>query len=233
LAGLFTTPVVAGCTDLQSSNVKTAGMSAHMTVISDGSGQTTVTTWLHVDNNPTDFVTLSSGDTLSATAGSVTQPMTESNLAGDVDYSTTFSSESASGTVYTVALHRGSDTSAPNSTCTLPAPYTVTSPTAGSTVSVAIGIMVNYGTAGSNDSVSYSMSGPCVDGQPGASLGGDPGSFVIAPSSIPTADAGAPLPCQVTLSIDRSRVGTIDPAYGNGGDISCYQSRTVTFTLTP
>jgi hypothetical protein len=232
-AGLIAALAAAGCTDLQSSNIKTSGMSAHMTVISDGSGQTTVTAWLHVDNNATDFVTLSSGDTLAATAGTQTQSMSESNFAGDVSYSTTFSSENASGTVYTVALHRASDTSAPGSTCTLPAPYTITSPAVGSTVSVANDIAVTYGAAGTNDSVSYSMSGPCIQGQPGTSLGGDPGTFVIPHTSIQTADAGAALPCQVTLSVDRSRVGTIDPAYGSGGDISCDQSRTVTFMLAP
>ena len=224
---------LAACTDLQSSDLKTAGMSAHMTIISDDSGQTTVNAWLHVDNNATDFVTLSSGDTLTATAGTQSQSMSEDDALNDVSYTTTFSSENASGAVYTVALERQSDTSAPDSTCTLPAPFTVASPASGASVSRSSDIAVTYGAGGTNDAVSYTLSGPCIQGPTGVPLDGDPGAFTIAASSITTAAGVSPSePCQATLSIARTRVGTIDPAFGNGGDIECTQSRTVTFTLT-
>jgi hypothetical protein len=234
IAALGAPIALAACTDLQSSNLKTSGMSAHMTVVSDGSGQTTATAWLHVDNNITDFVTLSSGDSLTTTAASVTQSMSEDNILNDVSYTTTFSNESASGTVYTVDLHRTNDTSAPDSTCTLPAPFTVSAPAAGMTLSRASDIAVTYGPASTNDSVTYSLSGSCIDGPSDVSLGGDPGTFTISHASITLpADASPTQPCMATLSITRSRTGTIDPAFGNGGDITCTQSRTVTFTLTP
>jgi hypothetical protein len=234
IAALGAPIALAACTDLQSSNLKTSGMSAEMKVVSDGSGQTTVTAWLHVDNNITDFVTLSSGDTLTATAASQTQSMSEDNFLGDVSYETTFSNESASGTVYTVALHRANDTNAPDSTCTLPAPFTVLSPAAGMTVSRASDIVVTYGPASANDSVTYSLSGSCIEGPTDVSLDGDPGTFTISHAAItPAADASPTQACMATLSITRSRTGTIDPAFGNGGDITCTQSRQLTFTITP
>lgn len=221
---------VAGCTDIQSSDLKTAGMTAHMTVVSYGSGQTTVTASLNVDNNTTDFVALSSGDRLTATAGTMSQPLTEDDVLNDISYTTTFSSENASGTPYTIAFERVSDTSAPDNACTLPAPYMIAAPAAGATVSLASSIVVSYGGGGTNDSVSYSLSGPCIQGPSNVSLGGDPGMFTIASSSVVAGNAPS-FPCQVTLSLARTRIGTVDPAFG-GGDIACTQSRMVTFTLT-
>jgi hypothetical protein len=208
-------------------------MSAQMTVVSDDSGQTTVTAWLHVDNNLTDFVTLSSGDTLSATAGTQTQTMTEDDVLNDVSYGTTFSGESTSNTVYVVALKRASDTSAPDSTCNLPAPFLITAPAAGVSVSRSTDIPVSYGLGGSNDGVSYTLSGSCIEGPTDESVNGDPGAFTISHTTVTTPAGTSPTqPCQATLTVKRTRAGTIDPAYGSGGDISCAQSRSVTFTLT-
>jgi hypothetical protein len=202
-----------------------------MTVVSYGSGQTTATASLNVDNNATDFVALSSGDMLTATAGAMSQPLSEDDVLNEISYATTFSNESASGTAYTIALERAADTSAPDSSCSLPAPYTIAAPAAGATVSLASSIVVSYGAGGTNDSVSYSLSGPCIQEQSSMSLGGDPGMFTIASTSIVASDAAAAFPCQVTLSLTRTRIGTIDPAFG-GGDIECTQSRMVTFALT-
>jgi hypothetical protein len=229
----FAGVAAAGCTTLASSDLKTAGMSAQMTVVSDDSQQTTVTAWLHVDNNLTDFVTLSSGDTLSATAGTQTQAMTEDDVLNDVSYGTTFSSENAANTVYVVALKRAADTSAPNSTCNLPAPFQITAPAAGVSLSRSTDISVSYGPGGTNDAVSYTLSGSCIEGPTGESVNGDPGTFTISHTTITTPAGTSPSqPCQATLNVKRTRTGTIDPAYGSGGDISCTQSRSVTFTLT-
>ena len=94
--------------------------------------------------------------------------MSESNVLGIVSYGASFTGEDGSGAAYTVALHRASDVSAPNSTCTLPAAFTIGTPATGSTFSRAgQDIVVNYGQGSSGDAVSYSLSGSCISSPSG------------------------------------------------------------------
>jgi hypothetical protein len=225
----------AACTDLKSADLKTDGMSAYMSVTADGSGQSQVSAKLQVDNNATDYVTLSSGDTLVASVAGHSQTMSESNVLGIVSYAASFSGQDGSGAAYTVALRRASDVSAPNSTCTLPAAFTIGAPATGSTFSRATqDIVVNYGQGSSGDAVSYSLSGSCITGS-NATVSGDPGTFTLSRGSIlgVQGQASTQTSCQVTLTITRNRAGTIDPAYGSGGQINCVQTRSVSFTSTP
>jgi hypothetical protein len=228
---------LAGCTDLASADLKTAGMSATITVVADGSGQTTATAQLNVDDSSTDFVTLSNGDTLFTTVDGDSQTMTENdNLFNEVTYSTTFSGKDSAGTEYTIGLRRLNDTSAPDSTCTLPAAFTITAPTSGATFSRSgSDIDVNLATSGASDPVSYSLSGDCGDSafSQGPESAGSSGSFTIARGTIDTgSDIGAAT-CNMTLTITLASVGNLDPGYGGGGSIQCEQTRTVTFTSTP
>jgi hypothetical protein len=226
----------AACTDLQSADLKTAGMSANMTVQVDDSGQTTASATLNVDDNSTDFVTLSSGDSLTTSVAGQTQTMTENDALNDVSYSTTFSNEEASGLVYTIAFNRSSgNTSAPSSTCTLPAPFTIASPTTSGSFSRATAdIEVNYGSGGSSDGVQYTVQGACVQGPLAQELDGDPGTFTIPHGAItPNSPSQSSQTCSVTLTITRTRMGQLDPAYGSGGQIECLQARSVTFESTP
>jgi len=81
---LSTVTVLVGvaCTSVQSADIKTAGMPAYLRVTGNGNGQTTASAQFNVDNNPTDFVDLSSGDTAVATAGSVSQTMSRATCSG-------------------------------------------------------------------------------------------------------------------------------------------------------
>jgi hypothetical protein len=234
---ILSTLASAACTDLQSADLKTAGMSAYMTVQADDSGQTTATAQLNVDDNATDFVTLSSGDTLVTTENGVSQTMTEDDALNDVTYSTTFQNAQASGTQYTIALNRtgSGNISAPNSTCTLPSPFTIAAPENGASFSRASSsITVNYGAGGSSDTLSYQLSGNCIQSPTTQQLNGDPGSFTIAAGSIqPVGPSQSAASCQVTLSVYRTRIGTLDSNYGSGGSIQCIQSRSVTIQSTP
>ncbi len=225
----------AACTDIKSADLRTAGMSAYMTVVADGSGQTTATTQLNVDNNATDFVTLSSGDSLVASVSAQSRTMVENNSLGDVSYAASFSGADSSGAEYTVAFHRNSDVSAPDSTCSLPPPCTISTPPAGSTFSRAKSdIVVDYGPGGSSDAVTYSLSGDCVSGPTNATMNGDPGTLTLSRGSIlPVEGQPANQACDVTLTVSRTRFGTLDPAFGSGGQIKCVQTHSIVFTSTP
>ncbi len=234
IASIGVSLAAAGCTDLSSADLKTAGMSANFTVQADGSGTTNVSGNLNVDNNGTDYVTLASGDTLVASVAGQTETMAQSNVAGVVTYSAAFSGQDGANAAYTVALQRKSDVSAPNSTCSLPDPFTIGSPATGASFSRAADINVNYGAGGSEDSVEYMVQGSCIQGPIDAAVSGDPGTFTLGKGSITVAQGQSPQQsCQATLTITRTRTGTIDPAYGSGGSIRCVQTRSVTFTSTP
>jgi hypothetical protein len=223
----------AACTDLQSADLTTAGMSTTMSVTGDGSGQTTVTAQFNVDDNSTDFVNLSSGDSVIAQVGGQSQTMSESNALGDISYQASFSGEDGSGTVYTIDLQRTNGVSAPSSTVTMPSPFTITSPTSSSIFSRATSdIVVTYSNAGTDDSMTWSVSGVCVNGANGT-VSGDTGTFTIARGNLAPIGGGDTGTCQVTLSMTRSRYGQVDPHYGSGGTITAQHVRSVEFNSTP
>lgn len=238
LFGASVALALAACTTLPSSDLKTGGMSATMTVVADGSGQTTVTAQINVDDNSTDVVTLSNGDTLFATAGTVSQTMTEdTDIFNDDTYDATFSGEDSPGTRYTIAFRRLNDVSAPDSTCTLPDAFTIDAPKAGSTFSRASSdIQVNLATSGSSHGdLSYSLEGDCGDtefSQGPTSVGGG-SSFTISRGTLTTDTEIGAATCAMTLTVTLTNVGTLDPGYGDGGSIQCQQTRAMTFTSTP
>jgi hypothetical protein len=225
----------AACTSIQSSSIKTSGMSAYLRVIGDNTGTTTASAQFNVDTNATDFVDLSSGDTAVASTGSLSQTMSRTDILGAISYQTTFSGQDAEGTLYTIALNRASDVSAPSSTVTMPHPFNITAPTSSASFSrTTSDIAVTYDNSGSTDQLSWSAQGNCINGQPSGVISPDSGSFTIPKGTITPADASqADATCQVTLSVTRVRQGTIDPHYGSGGSIASEALRTVTFNSTP
>jgi hypothetical protein len=68
----------------------------------------------------------------------------------------------------------------------------------------------------------------------GKALDGDPGTFTIPKGTLTLKDTSASTPtsCQVTVTVSRTREGTLDPAFGEG-HMSGVQSRTFTFTTMP
>src|SRR3954452_18028958 len=89
-SSLATVLALAACTSVKSSNLKTAGISATMVVVADGTRQTAARGHLNVDNNITDYVDLSAGDALVATSSGQTQTLSRSNFDGAISYETTF-----------------------------------------------------------------------------------------------------------------------------------------------
>jgi hypothetical protein len=219
----------AGCTDLQSSDLKTAGMSTSMSVTADGTGQTTVTAQFNVDNNGTDFVNLSSGDSAVAEVASQSRTMSQSNVLGDIAYQTTFSGQDAAGTQYTIALQRTTDVSAPSSVCTLPNGFNITGPTSSGTFSRQSDLTVTYDNPGSGDTMTWSLSG-CAEGN--GTVTGDSGSFTIPKGTLSPNGAQSGT-CQDTITLTRARAGQVDSHYGSGGSIVAQQVRSVTFNSTP
>lgn len=227
--------LLAACTDLSSKDIRTNGIHANIRVSADGTGASNVVSTLNVGSNITDFVELEGGDAMTATVASSTQTLTEAKLLGAISYGTTFTGHDAPDTQYTVALNRTSaDDSAPSSTCTVPQPFALTGPASGGNFSRATqDITVSYSGSGQPEPMSWSASGDCFVTATG-SLPSDIGGFVIPKDTLKaaSADGGSTQSCQGTVTVFRTRAGTLDKAYG-GGSVACAQTRTFTFTSAP
>jgi hypothetical protein len=227
----------AACTSVKSNDIETAGMSAHITVTADGQGHTGAVAEINVDDNPTDFVDLTPGDSLVATAaGSASQSMARSDLLGIISYGASFTGQDAPGTNYTVAFHRAAPAvSAPSSTCTLPQPFSITTVATNLSLSRANdAVVVTYSNPGQSDAMTYLVTGDCLTTLSG-SLPTDSGTVTIAKGTVTPsgASSNASSSCTATLTIRRSRAGQLDSAFGYGGGISCNQARTITFVSNP
>jgi hypothetical protein len=221
----------AACTSVKSTDLETSGMAAYIAVTADGQGNAYASAELTVDKNATDFVDLSPGDSFVATAGGTSQTMARSDLLGILSYNTNFSGKGAPGTAYTVALNRAApDVSAPSSTCSIPQSFDLAAPVAGAALSRGSDVVVTYSNPGQSDPMTYQLSGTCVSNA-GGTVPADSGSFTIAKGTLVA--SGSLSSCDVTLTVSRTRTGQLDPAYGYGGNISCAQTRTLTFTSTP
>jgi hypothetical protein len=158
--------------------------------------------------------------------------MSKTEILGAINYSAHFTGADAADTHYVINLTRASDTSAPNSNVTLPAPFTIAAPTSAASFSRASdSITVSWSAAGSSDKMALAVSGGCIN-EYDQVLTGDSGTATISSGSLKNLVDGSQN-CQVTLKLSRQRSGTLDPAYGYGGSIVAAQVRSVTFQSTP
>jgi hypothetical protein len=223
-----------GCTDVDSSNLNTSGIRAELTVTARGDGSASASAGLYVQDSTLTFVELQAGDALTATTGDQTKPMEKSELFGVIDYYASFPDADAEGTAFTIAFKRDSDESATGNTATLPAKFNLTAPV-GDALSYSRAdddIVITYDNSGKADDMSYSLVGDCLNVY-GQALDGDPGTITIPKGTLTLRDATtSPTSCQVTVTVSRTRAGTLDPAFGEG-HMAGVQARTFTFSTMP
>jgi hypothetical protein len=210
--------------EVESTDVRTSGIYPVVDVRADGSGNTRVEVKLKVGGWASNtFLELVAEDRLTASAGGVTKDLESS---GAVGYAATFPGDA--GGTFAIAFLRGAgDTSAPNTTVTLPAPYDVT--LARTEVSRSTGALdFTWTPAGSGD-LDTSLHGGCInlvlDTIP------DDGAATMAGDAIHADEATDA--CTVTLTLARTQAGEVDPAFTEGGEVNARQIRTSTFTTTP
>jgi hypothetical protein len=230
---LLVLPLIPACTKVESKSILTSGMSALMSVSADGTGQSVAAASLRVGDSAVDYVDLSTGDSLVASSGAKSQSMSRSSLFNIVTYSTSFSGLDADGTPYTIAFKRSLDAGAPSSTCTMPAPFTLTTPPPASTFSRGASDITLTWKGGTADTMRYELKGDCLASKSDA-ITGDPGTLLIPKGTIAVGDPKyAGQNCTGTLVVKRQRQGKLDPAFGHGGSIFGEQVRSVSFTSTP
>ena len=232
-------PALVACTNIDSDDLDTDAMQPTIHLRStDGADGSSISVVLHVGDSPTTFVELQGDDTLTATANEQTVTLEGSELLGVVQYDGELDTKTA-GDVVTVAFTRTEEgkESAPDSNVELTEGLALTAPAGGATSSRAADLQLAWDSAASDDQVRVSWSGGCVvDGSRDVTAGAS--ALTLESGSIAKREQGEneeePVPdnCDVTLTVSRSRDGTIDPAFG-GGSISHTYTDSVTFASQP
>lgn len=225
---------LVGCANSQSTDIETHGIYADLRATADGTGSTQLYAALKVGGaTSNDFVEVVGDDSIVGIHDATTQPMAKNEALGAIWYTTSFAVDTA-GSAFKISFNRGpSHVSAPESNATLPAPFSITGPAGGATFSRATdAIPLTWAASGGTDPMSYSMIGDCIVAK-GEALPADNGSYSIPAGSIQPAQNQTGTTCQVTIQIQRTRAGTIDPAYGEGGAFTASQVRTVTVLSAP
>jgi hypothetical protein len=223
-----------GCSeDVDSDDVATDAVYAGISVLAPGDGTSQVSTYLKVGGaNSNTYLDLTDYDALIAYANTSSASMSQSGNS----YHASFPFE-AEDTPYRVSFIRSpppdgecAGRSAPNSTVTLPAPFSLTAPVQDSSHSRAAPLSIQWSGSGEADAMSFSVDGPCIQAY-SDNIENDNGSFTIPANSIMVVGSANAM-CTATVSVYRSRDGVLDDNYGEGGVINATQRRGVQFTTT-
>lgn len=221
-----------GCSSVKSEDVYTDALYANLTAVSDGDG-TRAEAVLRVGGAAsTTYVQLTGGDKFTVTGGAESSDMTETNLGNLYGYVAELAVDDQD-TEFLFNLQRSLDDGAPNSTCTMPPPLDIQSPADGdSTSRGAASLTVTWDPSGENDDIIVSVTGDCFSNAE-ESVAGDPGTYTFEPGTLESYEGSEDESCAGTVSVTRQRAGDLDPGYGEGGEITCAQQRTVDITVAP
>jgi hypothetical protein len=217
----------AACSEqVDSTDVRTSGIYADIEVLAPGNGKSEVKVDLRVGGpNSNTHLAMKGADKLTATSGAVTKVLGKS---GNV-YVTSFDGDAAD-TQFVFAFIRGpDDTSAPNSSVTLPEPFTISG--IAKTVSRQSGFTATWQAGSKGEPMTWVLRGDCLVAQAGSMA--DAGQTVISASQLIPVVGQEEATCNASFCLERDRPGTLDPAFGEGGVIRAGQSRCAAFLSAP
>jgi hypothetical protein len=220
------------CETVEGGVVKTAGLYALLEAEATGDGQLTTRATLKMSPTSLTYVSLAEGDTLVATVGVQSKTMARRTLFGATWYEVTSSGDSAELPVK-IALDRPADVSAPSSSVTLPAPFSITAPAAMTAFSRANQGEVNvaWDAPTRGDAVDVEASGSCIETVSAFRTGAG-----AADANVPRLRARSgseAATCEVQVTVTKTRDGSVDPAYGKGGVFHARVIRKLTVVSTP
>lgn len=221
-------PLALGCSaEVESTDIRTSGIYPEITITASGDGRSEVEVRLKVgESSSNTFLKLRGDDTLEATVEGVTKTLDERSSN---TYRTSFDVD-AEGTEFIIAFLRGDDDDgAPASTVTLPAPFTMElGAQAASRETDPVDFTWDPPATGT---IRWRAEGDCIISEDDDTT--DDGEASIPAGTIDTFDSDKEETCPVELELVRSRRGTIDSAFTEGGRIEARHVRSATFESTP
>jgi hypothetical protein len=230
IAMLVAPLLISGCAKTDSSDLLTTGIYAQISARATGDGDTDVLASLFVGNPINlNYVDLTGDDRLIASHGGQDKTMTELIVLNVVSHHASFPTDNA-GDSFEVSFERSIDDGAPSSIATLPEQFTLGA--VGASSSRAAPLTVTWSPVEPASTMRWQVEGDCIELEQ-QELGADAGTLTIEANRIrkrmgtTIADT-----CEMTLTVTRSRAGTLDPGFGKGGVIEGLQVREVMLTTT-
>ena len=221
--------LAVSCTDIDSEDLLTSGMSAAITVTARGDGNADVDAILRAGGSTsTTFVELTADDALTVAAGEAAAVALEEYEIGALHGYHASVAGDEPATVFTVALTRTVDDGAASTTIQLPAAFEVTAPAAD--FSRAADFALAWGPV-ADEPMELTASGDCVNLYV-TTIEADAGAFTIPANTLTPIDGGSQN-CEVTFTFRRTKVGSLDVAFEEGGSALGIQERTATSLSAP
>lgn len=223
--------VATGCATVGSDDVTTDGLYADLWVIAEGDGTSRAVGSLRVGGELSNtFVELTGDDQLIATReGEDGIVMHEQQVLGARSYRADFADDQFDLDV-TISFERTVDDGAPSSVMSLPAPFEL-DPVAENYSRDDDAIVLTWDNQQAEE-VAVWVEGTCIQNIYTPRMT-DAGTYTIDADKIEPNVGEEAENCEIELSVWRSRPGTVDPGYGEGGVAWGHQVRKVTTLSTP
>ncbi len=227
----------SGCSteSTDSENVTTPGIFARMNVDALSTGSSKVTVELNVGGSSGTNISLTTNERLEATNAGVTKVMIRDTDLFDIDYEVGFDGYDTTAP-FQVTLFRATGEVIDGSSIFLPPVFDISTPESGQSFSAAGALPIMWAPADAGRAIDLTVTTRCVTND---------GSTRIASNSFSVTDDGfenfslSQLPavtdgtidrtrnCELSVSLERTRSGNIDPAFGAGGSMRSRQARSV------
>jgi hypothetical protein len=210
----------------------TADLLANMSVEANGSGSSLVITQLKTGPIQSSSIEMADGDSLVVQVGGNSYPIERHYAAGDTWYQTVIPVDTAN-VLYRISFLRDRDDEAPNSDVIMPPPLSITAPVPGTAFSRASqALTVTWDGAGAADPLTWQLKGDCILSKLDQQAA-DTGALTLPAGAIQPRVGMEGSTCTAALHLIRTRGGSVDPAYGLGGELWARQSRVIYFLSTP
>lgn len=219
----------------ESENIASPGIYARMNVDALSTGSSKVTVELNVGGSNGTNISLTSNERLEATKGNETKIMNRDTDFLDVDYEINFNN-SDSSTPFQVTFFRATGEIIDGSSVFLPPNFDISSPSSGQSYVFDQLLPILWAPSDPGRSISLFVTTRCTTNAGATQVSSrnftinDDGSENFSLSLLDAAtnvEIDRNKACEFSVSLERSRTGSIDPDYGSGGSMRSRQARSV------
>ena len=220
--------------DVDSENIRTAGIYAAMTIKSATENTADVEVTLKTGGSGSNtYLNLTGGDALTATLNNSASQVLSKYAPNpkEISYRTTFSANPAGveNSTYKIAFNRSAnDVSAPDSSVTIPASAADLAVSSANFSRTKNAIGLTWSAQDATKHLDLDINGSCIQGYTTTIL--DAGTYTVNPGTLTGKSSDT---CNVTFTLSRSVNGTLDKGYGEGGYIKATVFRSVTASSAP